>query len=62
MAHHHGVSIQRCWLVLPDTGLCRVVGLQFGLQTSIIGPISKRFSEDPQSECGWDSIYAPHPF
>ena len=24
----------RCWLVLPDTGLCRVVGLQFGLQTS----------------------------
>ena len=23
---------QRCWLVLPDTDLCRVVGLQFGLQ------------------------------
>ena len=22
-----------CWLVLPDTGLCRVVGLHFGLQT-----------------------------
>jgi hypothetical protein len=25
---------QRCWIVLPDTDVCRVVGLQFGLQTS----------------------------
>ena len=43
---------RQCQLVLSDTVLCCVVGLQFGLQTLVTSPCPRTLSEDFRTDIG----------